>query len=244
MDNLIGTFVDSFLELLYPEKNICQICGTYDTSIGDCYICNNCLSKLEKINEPFCKICNKSLAHNPNLEICEECIKSPRSFEISKSPYRYKGSVKKLIHDYKYCNKPFYYKLFGNLLVQYMKENSYIYFDYIISVPLHKIKLRKRGFNQSKLIAKYIQKNLSIPYIDALKRVNNTEKQSNLSKYNRQNNLKNAFIIKNKKVASFIKDKNILIIDDIFTTGATINECSKVLKSSGANKIYALTISR
>lgn len=237
-------YIQSFLELLYPEKNICQICNIYDSSINDTYICNSCLAKLEKINGSVCKICNKGLSHNPYLIICDECIKNIRSFEVSKSPFYYKGTVKKLIHDYKYCNKTYYYKLFGYLLVQFMKENDYTNFDYIMSVPLHKIKLRKRGYNQSKLLAKYIEKNFAISYIDVLKRVNNTEKQSNLSKYARQKNLQNAFTLKNNKITKLIEEKNILIIDDIFTTGTTINECSKILKFHGANKVYALTIAR
>lgn len=237
-------YLQSFLELLYPEKNICQVCNIYDDKINDSYICSDCLSKLEKIESPACEICNKSLSHNPNLTICEECIRDKRSFEKLRSPFYYRGTVKKLIHDYKYCNKTYYYKLFGYILVQYMKENNYTSFDYIISVPLHKIKLRKRGYNQSKLIAKYIEKNINISYIESLIRVQNTKKQSNLSKYSRQKNLENAFDIKSNKVARLIEGKKILIIDDIFTTGATANECSKVLKFHGANEVFVLTLAR
>lgn len=237
-------FIESFLELLYPEKNICQICNVFDNSINDTYICDSCYKMLEKIQGNTCKICNKSLSHIPDLIICEECLREVKNFEMSKSPFHYKGTVKKLIHDYKYCNKTYYYKLFGYLLVQYMKENDYTNFDYIMSVPLHKIKLRKRGYNQSKLLAKYIEKYFNISYIDVLKRVNNTEKQSNLSKYARQKNLQNAFTIKNNKVIKLIEGKSILIIDDIFTTGTTVNECSKILKLHGADKVYALTLAR
>ena len=236
--------IESFLELLYPEKNICQICNVYDNNINDKYICDSCLKKLETIQGTTCKICNKGISHNPDLVICEECARDTKSFEMSKSPFYYKGTIKKLIHDYKYCNQTYYYKLFGYLLVQHMKDKDYTNFDYIMSVPLHKIKLRKRGYNQSKLLAKYIEKHFDISYIDVLKRVHNTEKQSNLSKHARQRNLQNAFAIKNNRVIKLIEGKNILIIDDIFTTGTTINECSKILKFHGANKVYSLTLAR
>lgn len=236
--------IKSFLELIYPEKNICQVCNTYDENIGENYICKSCLSKLERINPPFCIKCNKSLDEGADNDLCPECIRKERYFKQLRSPFYYKGIVKKYIHDYKYCNKPYYYKLFGKLLLDYMRSIDYTNFDYIISVPLHKIKLRKRGYNQSMLIAKYLSKRLSIPYLDILKRVTNTTKQSELSKSARQQNIINAFEVKNNKSLSLIDDKNILLIDDIYTTGATINECTKLLMKYGAKNIYVLTISR
>ncbi len=237
-------YIKSFLELIYPEKNICQICDTYDENINNKYICNTCLSKLERIEEPVCRICNKSLRHNPDLTICNECAKDSRSFEKSKSLFSYKGTVKRIIHDYKYCNKTYYYKLFSYLLIEYMKENRYINFDYITAVPLHKIKQRNRGFNQSGLLAKQIGKYFNIPYIDTLKRNNNTEKQSNLSKYARQKNLQNVFDIANNKIPNLVNNADILMIDDIFTTGTTVDECSKILKLHGANRVFVLTLAR
>ena len=237
-------YIKSFLELLYPEKNICQICGIRDEEINDAYICKSCLLGLKRIQMPVCGICGKGLSHNPDSDVCEECIRQERVFEAAKSPFYYKGAVKKLIHDYKYCNKAYYYKLFGYLLATHMKENNYTNFDFIISVPLHKIKLRKRGYNQSELLAKYIENQFNICCIDALKRVSDTQKQSSLSRHARQKNLQNAFVIKNNKIIKLIEGKTVLIVDDIFTTGATVNECSRVLKLNGAGKVYALTIAR
>lgn len=237
-------YIKSFLELIYPEKNICQICDTYDESINDKYICKACFSELERLEEPLCRICNRSLRHNPNLTICDECARDLRSFEKSKSLFAYAGTVKRIIHDYKYCNKTYYYKLFSYLLIEFMKENRYINFDYITAVPLHKIKQRKRGFNQSRLLATQIGKYFNIAYIDTLKRINNTDKQSNLSRYARQKNLENVFDIADNKIPTLINGADILIIDDIFTTGTTVNECSKILKQHGANRVFVLTIAR
>lgn len=237
-------YIKSFLELIYPEKNICQVCDCYDTSIDDSYICKSCFSKLERIEEPVCKICNKSLRNNPDLIVCNECIREKRSFEMSRSLFNYKGTVKKIIHDYKYCNKTYYYKLFSYLLIQYMKERRFINFDYITAIPLHKIKQRKRGFNQSELLAKQVGKYFKISYISFLKRNNNTEKQSNLSRYARQKNLQNVFDMADNKVLGLISGADILIIDDIFTTGTTVNECSKILKEHGANRVFVMTLAR
>lgn len=240
----MNSYIESLLEIIYPEKNICQVCGKYDKRIGENYICYDCFKKLKKISPPHCIKCGIGIDLNSKYNLCNDCIRISRYFEQIKSPFYYDGLIKELIHDYKYCNKPFYYKLFAKLLTDYMMQNGYINFDYIISVPLHKIKQRKRGFNQTELIAISISKNLSIPYLKALKRAKNTVKQSNLSAIQRKDNLKNVFDIYNKNINNIINNKRILIIDDIFTTGATFNECSKVLLRSGAAAIYGLTIAR
>lgn len=237
------SLISSFLELIYPEKNICMICNKYDRNIGNNYICKECFNKLELIKPPFCYKCNKSIDIDNKYGICNQCIRNVRYFEQVKSPYYYKGLIKNLIHDYKYLNKPFYYKLFGKLLIDYMIYINYTNFDFIISVPMHRIKQKHRGYNQAELLAKFISKKLSIPYLDVLKRKNNTEKQSSLSKMDRQNNLLNAFDF-DYKYNNIIRYKKILIVDDIFTTGTTINECSKILLSNGAYKIFGITISR
>ena len=241
---IIREYIDSFLELIYPEKNCCQICGEVDDKIGEKYICKGCFKKLRLIKFPVCKVCGKSLSTTPEQKLCQECIRNPKSFYKNRSPFRYKGIIKKILHDYKYLDKPYYFKMLGYFLYQYIQETNYTDYDFITTVPLHNIKLRKRGYNQAELIAKYLAKKLSIPYIDTLKRVKNTTKQSNLSKEDRARNLKNVFEIKSKNTYNKIRGKKILIVDDIYTTGATINECSSVLTTNGANRVYSITVAR
>lgn len=236
------SYADSFLELIYPEKNTCFICEDYDQSIEDKYICTHCENLLKKIEPPTCKKCSKPIDYNSSKEYCQECCDEERHFVKSKSPYAYDGLIKKAIFSYKYYNKPFFYKLFGNLLVRYMIDTDYKCFDYIAAVPLHSSKMRKRGYNQSELIARYISKKLSIPYIDALKRTKKTTKQSGQSKIERRKNLKYAFVIK-KNVEKII-NSTVLLVDDIYTTGSTVEECSKVLMKYGTSKVYVITIAR
>jgi competence protein ComFC len=114
-----------------------------------------------------------------------------------------------------------------------------IKFDYILFVPLHKKRLRKRGFNQSQKIAKYLGKVVGIAVVDAIGRKKNTKRLYNLTKEERKKELKNVFIMKNIK--QNLKNKNILLIDDIFTTGTTVNEISKILKLNGVNKVYVMS---
>lgn len=235
-------YADSFLELIYTEKNTCFICEDYDELINDKYLCSHCERLLKKLEPPLCKKCSKPIDYNSSTYLCQECIGEERHFEMSKSPYAYEGLIKKSIYSYKYYNKPYFYKLFGRLLIDYMISTNYTDFDFITSVPLHSSKLRKRGYNQSELLAKHISKKLFIPYIDALKRTKKTMKQSEQSKIERKKNLKNAFAT--KKAADKVIHSSVLLVDDIYTTGATVDECAKVLMNHGASSVYVLTIAR
>lgn len=237
-------YIESFLELIYPEKNTCMVCGSYDETIEDRYICRNCEKKIKKITAPICIKCSKPIDYNKSINLCPDCVLYEKHFVMSKSPFLYEGIIKKNIHNFKYYNKPYLYKLFGSLLLNYMLETNYINFDYMTSVPLHPSKMKSRGYNQSELVAKYISQKLNIPYINTLKRVKKTIKQSTQSKEKRRKNLINAFNINYIKNIDKIKNSDILLVDDIYTTGSTVDECSKTLLNFGISKVFVLTIAR
>jgi ComF family protein len=123
-----------------------------------------------------------------------------------------------------------------------MKDINYTSFDCIVSVPLHSSKLRERGYNQSELIAKYLASRLSIPYVDAIKRTKKTLRQSGQSKEQRRKNLRGAFEIKHP--AEKVINSSVLLVDDIYTTGSTADECSRALVNYGAAGVYVITIAR
>lgn len=237
-------YVESFLELLYPEKNTCFICDLYDESINEKYICPACQKKLKYLIPPLCLKCSKPIAYDSSASLCPDCSLYERSFVTSKSPFHYEGIIKDSIYSFKYYNKPYFYKFFGTCLVDYMKTIDYTDFDYITAVPLHKSKMRTRGYNQSELIAKYISHELAIPYADALKRIKKTPKQSQQSKEERRKNLKGAFIIKSPQVNEKIKNTRVLLVDDVYTTGSTADECSKTLLDFGVSRVYVITLAR
>lgn len=236
------SYLDSFLELVYPEKNTCFICDIYDEKIQDKYICPVCEKSIKKLEPPLCAKCSKPMDYSESSDICKECFSQERYFETSKSLYVYEGLIKKAIYSYKYYNKPYFYKLFGKMLLDYMISNNYTSFDFITSVPLHPSKMRKRGYNQSELLARYISNEFRIPYLDALKRTKKTLKQSEMSKEERRKNLKKAFAA--KKCAEKAINSQVLLVDDIYTTGSTVEECSKVLIDYGISKVYVITIAR
>ena len=236
-------YVKSFLELLYPEKNTCFICNVYDSSIDDKYICSDCEKKLIKIVPPLCIKCSKPIDYASDC-LCPDCNVYEKSFEAAKSPFSYEGIIKECIYNFKYYNKPYFYKFCGNLLLRYMNEINYTNFDFITSVPLHKSKMRTRGYNQSQLLAKYMSDKLSIPYADVLKRTVKTTKQSQQSKDERKKNLKGAFAVKYPHTNTKIKNRSVLLVDDVYTTGSTADECSNTLLNFGVSKVYVITIAR
>jgi len=224
------------VDLIFPEKNSCLICGYWDESIGGTYICRECLYNFKKIKGHKCKICSKPLI--TSSDICIECIETPKSFKKVYSPYKYEGLIREVIKDYKYNNMPFYYKMLGELLYKYIKGID-IDFDIISYVPLHKNKMKKRGYNQSELMAKYLEKKLNIPCEKLIERLVDTKAQNQLKRDDRAENLKNTFLAVKK-----LENKNILIVDDVYTTGTTLNECSKSLLKVGVKNIYGLTLAR
>lgn len=237
-------YVESFLELLYPEKNTCFICDAYDEKIKESYICSDCTKDFDHLIPPLCSKCSKPLDYSSSTMLCPDCVMDEKCFEKNISLFSYDGLVKKSIYNYKYHNKPYLYKMFGNMLFEYMVKNNYLDFDFITSVPLHASKMRDRGFNQSELLCVFLSKKLNIPYIDMLKRVKKTSKQSEKSKEQRKISLNDAFTIKKSRNINTIRSKNILLVDDVYTTGSTVNECSKILLKYGVNKVYSITIAR
>lgn len=157
--------------------------------------------------------------------------------------FKYDNLIRKLIIDYKFNEKTYLYRSFLEFLNNYQKE--YIQFkiyDIIIPVPISKKRKRERGYNQSLLIAREISSKEKIKLGDkVISKVKNNNTQSKLNKEERAENVKNVYKITNNKE---IINKNILLIDDIYTTGATLNECSKMLKQAGAKKIDVLTIAK
>ncbi|MDU2490176.1 MAG: ComF family protein [Clostridium celatum] len=152
----------------------------------------------------------------------------------------YGGIVKTLILKFKYESDFTSGYLLSKLLVEMIEENK-IYADVICYVPMTKKSEKKRGFNQCEVIARHIGYHINIPVSDCIKKIKNTKEQKTLTKEERVKNLKGAFKVIRVKD---IKNKDVILIDDVMTTGATINECKDVLKKSGANKITVLTIAK
>ena len=210
----------NFLNLCYP--NVCGICE----KISNEYICNKCRLKIKQYT--------KSIINE---------FDNAKYFNTHAYMFAYDGIIRMKIIRYKFLNSPYLYKFFSNIILNDLKLVDYIRsFDVIIPVPIHKKRKKKRGYNQSELIAKEISKKLKIQLqLNVLYKNVNNSPQSTLNQEQRKYNTKDVYILKNKEL---IKNKNILIFDDIYTTGNTVNECSKIIRNAQVNNIGVLTIAK
>lgn len=211
--------IEKILEIIFPRK-----CGFCNTLINEYFTCKKCKKKLEYIctNDKLKKIENKY-------------------FDYLISSYFYIDVIRNKILEFKFKNKKYLYKSLAEKLLEDLKPYKHM-IDGIVSVPISLNRFIERGYNQSELIAKYVAKGLNKSLIKfVLFKTKNNKKQSELGIEQRSKNVQNAYKVLNKKI---ISEKNLLLIDDIFTTGATINECSKVLKQNGAKMVIAATVAK
>lgn len=228
-------FKDLFISLLFPLR--CPVCDDIVTPFGE-KICFGCMKKLRYITPPRCMRCGKKL-DSEEKEYCRDCSNKSHGFVRGRALYEY-GSVAPGIYRFKYKNRREYADFFGEEMARYLgdfiRETAP---DGLVPVPLHKKRQRSRGFNQSYLLAEAIGRYTGIPvYGSLLKRVKNTVPLKRLNPEERQNNLKKAFIM----VGNDVKLKTIMIIDDIYTTGSTVDEAAAVLMAGGVEKVYFLAL--
>lgn len=221
-----------FLDLLFPPKTNCIICNN-QTDNED--ICNVCMDKLPFIKGQVCKICGKPLE---NCDLCPDCMEYTHIFECNISVFEYDELIKSLIARFKYYKERQLSKVFTKYMYTYIKNNG-IKFDVIIPVPLHSSKIDERGYNQSELLARDLSYKFDTIMIKAIRRIKKTMTQTALNKEERRKNVSGAFKVVQ---SNMIRNKNILLIDDILTTGSTLDECAKILMKSGASRIYTATI--
>ncbi len=222
------------LRLLYPH--VCPFCGRVTAED----ICNECREKLYYIEEPRCMRCSKPI-RSKEQEYCYDCERHTRVYERGYALWVHKGDVQRAIYQFKYHNRRIYSRFFGKeLLSRYGQAVKKWDITTIIPIPLSRKRRRIRGFNQAELLARELGRGLGIP-VDAknLVRVRDTRPQKKMDAKERSLNLKRAFAWRGKgRIFG-----NILLIDDIYTTGSTIDAAARVLKENGAGKIYFLTIS-
>lgn len=224
-------FIDKLLEILYPSDIKCLDCGK-DINKGEDF-CIKCKKNLPFNKGNICKKCGTLLEKSG---VCIRCAKR-LDFKIARSPFVYDGIIKRLIHNFKYDNAKFLFKPLAKYMANCYKENN-MKADVIVAIPLYKARLKKRGYNQAEKLAEEMSKIINLPLISALERIKDTPSQTNLDFKERQRNIEGAFTVKDKS----FEGKNVLLIDDVYTSGATMKEASKVLKQNGAKDIYIITL--
>lgn len=208
--------------------------------------CISCDTKLEETELFICSSCISKLVRAPDKLLAEEYnrkFKNNVSIKDFHSHLVFKrdSEIQTIIHSLKYSQKFLVGKILGELVARNAIEKITSWeCDGIIPIPLHKLKKTKRGYNQAYYISKGISDVLGIPVISReIKRVKFTQTQTKLNANERENNVNNAFRIGRNK---HIQNKNLILVDDVITTGATIKECARILKENGAKNIYAISV--
>ncbi len=239
----LGFFI---LDLFFPKR--CIVCGKYKT-----YFCESCFSKIKLIETSKCPICERPIPYGSICKICQK--KTYLNHLFWATDYR-NPVIKKLIKTFKYRSIKELANPLSKLLIENLKKISNILnisSSIIVPISLHKKKLRERGYNQSELLAKQVADYYKYQLEpEILKRKTYTLSQSQIKNHQiRKENLKNAFEIDPKFIKkcqkqnkNLLKNKIIILIDDVFTTGATLSEAAKILKRAGAKEIWGLVVAK
>ena len=221
--------------LLYPSR--CPVCDKV-VPLWDDGICSGCLKTVRYVKPPRCLKCGKSI-EKESEEYCGDCQERRHLFKQGRALFYYKD-VARAIYRFKYSGRQEYAKVFGKEMAYYLGEYiKEIQPDAIIPVPLYRRKERKRGYNQSVLLARVLGEELHIPvYERILIRSRDTKPLKFLNPEERLNNLKKAFIL----AENGVKLKRVIIIDDIYTTGSTIDAIAELLIERGIEEVYFVTL--
>lgn len=234
------------MDLLYPRK--CVFCGEIleirsyrgvkENKIYD-GLCEACRKNVRYVKEPVCMKCGKEI-ENSGAEYCPDCSRGSHIYDRGAAVFKYDDNVRKSIYRFKYGNHRVYGEFYGDEMAKrYLNLIKKWNPDVIIPVPIHRGRMRKRGYNQAELIGKRLSELTGIfmnTYI--LERVKNTLPQKELGHNFRKKNIENAF----KVTKSVVKYNKIILVDDIYTTGCTIDGCATVLKQAGVKEVYYIAI--
>jgi competence protein ComFC len=232
--------LEAAASLLYPP--VCTLCGGR-TPTGE-YLCEQCESKAMRIVPPFCQQCSEPFEGAITTAFaCANCAHRTIHFDAAVAAYRGRGIVRQIIHDFKYARQVHLRHLVARWLCAAFNDERLQgrQFDVIVPVPLHPTRQRERGFNQARLLAELLSARISVPCKLVLERIRYTTTQTALDRAERMENLHNAFRLRKN---ADVRGLNVLLIDDVLTTGSTLSECARVLKRAGANCVYAATAAR
>ncbi len=236
----LSKLYDEINDFLFPRNIKCIVCDCEISKSNTYSMCKSCFENINFIKDG-CLKCGKNIIRNHidkyDIECCESCSGKRFLFDRSISCIEYDDISKSIVFRLKYYNKTYLSKIIAKVMYEKLTIED-IEYDYILHVPLHMKRYNERGFNQSQKISKYLSEMTNKQSLDCIKRISNTKKLYKLNRYERKEELKNAFKIID---VNDLKGKNVLLVDDNFTTGSTTNEISKKLKLEGVNKIYIIT---
>lgn len=236
---MVSELLNALLDIFLPPR--CHICRVLIPGSGALHICDSCYAGLPVISPPCCSICGVPLQGAGESHPCGRCITTPPPYRAARAALRYEGACRDLIHAFKYRGKSHLRRPLGLLTSQLLADFRQAHQpDLLVPVPLHRSRLRSRGFNQAVLLAELLAKQWQIPLQrQLLQRTRATIPQMELTRAERLTNLQGAFKVYD---STLISGRRIMLVDDVFTTGSTLAACATTLLQAGCEQVTAVTV--
>lgn len=231
-------------KFIYPDDIYCIRCGKVIDSTRTYSLCDDCIRNFHWTNKKTCDKCGKLMEEDGIYSLCKDCRHNPHYFTRGFTCLMYGLYEKELIWSFKYSKQGYIGEKIGKIIQDRLEPEfeKGLNIDIIIPVPIHKKKLRQRGFNQAELMGRPLSKAWGLPLErKILIRAKSTSAMSTLDPFERRENIAGAFMI-NRGEEGVVKEKSILLIDDVYTTGSTVDECSRILLDAGAKEVYVVTL--
>jgi competence protein ComFC len=230
--------LETLRDLFFPLH-----CAECAVPIEAGWLCPPCRKDLPWITPPRCETCSQPYEGTMDDFVCVNCRGRAFHFDCAVAPLRSRGALRELVHRFKYGRELWLARPLADFLEKGLADPRLRDrdFDGVVSVPLHARRRREREFNQSEVLGRELSKRRGWPYVDALERLRYTTTQTHFDRQDRMQNLRNAFRLRQN---ARVSGKNLLLVDDIFTTGSTLDECARTLLEAGAQSICALTVAR
>jgi ComF family protein len=231
--------IEAITGLFYPPH--CAQCGV---ALESGQLCKTCAGAAKRVRAPFCHTCSESFDGALEDEFtCANCAGRTLYFDCAVTSYRCTGVVRDLVHRFKYRGEFYLRRTLASWLNESLEDArlSFTRFDGLVPVPLHPTRLREREFNQSEALAELVGKWRGLPVMNVLRRERYTTTQTQLDREERMENLHNAFALRQNASMTGLR---LLLVDDVFTTGSTVNECARVLRRAGAASVCVVTVAR
>lgn len=228
--------------IFFPS--FCELCSSLLELPEEKIICHSCWGKIIPFTGSHCLCCGRFFEAGVEPHLCPDCVQKRPPFSCHRSYGRYGGRLKDAILLYKYRKFQILGRDFARIIHHVLGKDEDIWWkaDFIVPVPLHPKRQKKRGFNQAQVIAQELARLIGVEIAnDVLVKVKNAPPQTFLELEERAENVSGAFSVVNKRK---IRRKVVILVDDVFTTGSTLNECSSVLKKSGVGEVRALTLAQ
>lgn len=238
----VAHWLQNFELILFPSY--CRLCSAYLESPEERVVCHNCWQSIKLEKAAFCLSCGRFFDGVDEPHLCSSCLQEKPPFSVHRSCGRYRGKLKDIVLLCKFHNLPILADGIARIIFDRFKKEEALWWDVdaIVPVPLHPKRERMRGYNHARIIAKKFAELAGIATLDKqLMKVKNVPPQMSLAVADRFKSVKGAFAVENNRG---IKGKVLLLVDDVYTTGATVCECTRVLLEGGARDVRVLTVAQ